>query len=102
MKHGERTKIRILSAGCELWRKGSEKVIASEIAAHLNLTHPAILYHFPKNLRDAVAEYAVKIADSHVIVQLIAIGHPAVANMSERQKNVHISAVKNPKVPQGS
>lgn len=94
LTHGDKTKIKILTAGCELWRKSPEKITASQIAKHLNMTHSAVLYHFPNDIRDAVAEYAVKVADSHVIVQLIATNHSAVNKLSEKQKSTHMKVIK--------
>lgn len=99
LTHSEKTRIKILSAGCEIWRKSPEKVNPVEVAKHVGMTRPGILFHFPADtLRDAVAEYAVKIADSFVIVQLIAINHPAVEKLGPRQKSVHIKAVNQPRL----
>lgn len=101
LKQGEKTKILILSTGCELWRTQPGKVTASQIAKHCKpeMTPQAISYHFPDGtLRDAVADYAVKIADSYVIVQLIAMKHPAVEKLSARQKAIHIKVVKQPRL----
>lgn len=98
LTHGEKTRLKILAAGCEIWKKSPEKVTISEIAKMLGMTHPAISYHYPDNLRDEVAKYAVKIADSFVIIQLIATNHPAVIGMSDKQRNVHIKAVRQPRL----
>lgn len=73
-------KNEILKAGLKLW----PNVTALGIAKALNITHAAVLYHFP-DVRTAVAEYAIKTRCLPVVVQLIASGHPACAVMSDEE-----------------
>ena len=82
--HGARTKAAILATGLDLWRTDPQTVSARGIGAMLGLTHSAILYHFgnSKALRDAIAVEAVRAGCEIIIPQLIAIKHPAVAEMA--------------------
>lgn len=80
------TKQKILEAGIKAWRKDPASVTASNLARVLGLTHPAILYHFPKGVKDAVADYAVKIKDKKIMAQLIVVKHKAVASLSAEEK----------------
>ena len=71
-------KNEILQAGLKLW----PNVTPSSVANALNITHAAVIYHFP-NVRNAVAEYAIKTRYLPVIVQMIASGHPLCAQMTD-------------------
>lgn len=71
-------KNEILKTGLQLW----PNVSASSVAKALNITHAAVIYHFP-DVRTAVAEYAIKTRYLPVVVQLIASGHPACTVMSD-------------------
>jgi len=88
MKQGDKTKRKILDAGVKLWPSCN----AHEIGKKIELTHSAILYHFKTvdALRLAIADHAVKIGASRVIMQLIAIDHPSIANMSSLDRSRHI------------
>ena len=88
--HGDKTREKILKAGVDLWPHASPTAIARE----LDMTHPAVLYHFPDDsLLDAIAEYAVKIGESRVILQLIASRHKAVKKLSVADRVRHFNAV---------
>lgn len=86
MKHGERTKLRILQTGIALW----PDVTISNVARSLGFrSHRAVSYHFPADqIKDAVADYAVVTGDARIIVELIASNHSAVHDMSaaDRQR----------------
>ena len=71
-------KNEILKTGLQLW----PNVSASSIAKALNITHAAVIYHFP-DVRNAVAEYAIKTRYLPVVVQMIASGHPLCAQMTD-------------------
>lgn len=73
-------KNEILKAGLKLW----PNVTASSVAKALNVTHAAVIYHFP-DVHTAVAEYAIKTRYLPVVVQLIASGHPACTVMSDEE-----------------
>lgn len=87
--HGDKTREKILKAGVEIW----PNVSLSAVARAVGLTHPAVLYHFPNNsLENAIAEYAVKIGESKIIMFLIAYEHPAVKKMSIADRIKHFNA----------
>ena len=90
--HGDRTRKRILDAGVKLWLETGGNVTAHNIGAALNMTHSAILYHYKSalKLRDCVAEHAVKIGDSRVIMHLIALRHPAADNLDVDARARHV------------
>lgn len=79
------TKEKILKAGIKAWLEDANSVTAANIARKLNMTHPAILYHF-KNVKDAVAAYAVETGENRIIVQLVTMNHPAVQKMTSEEK----------------
>lgn len=81
MKHGEKTRQKILETGLEMWLKNPNSVTANGIAKRLGLVHAAVLYHFPDGVKDAVAAYAVEQQCAPVIAQLIVNRHPTVAGM---------------------
>lgn len=90
IKHGDKVRMSILNAGVKLW----PKVSLSAIGRETGLTHAAISYHFPLDqLRDRVAEHAVTIGDSRVIVQLISEKHPAVDHLSPGERSAHLFSV---------
>ncbi len=82
-KHGENVRHSILETGLKLWGAGGEKAVTSRaIGMLIRLSHAAVLYHFDYStakLRNAVAEYAVKVDDLSVILQLISSDHSAVS-----------------------
>lgn len=92
MKVGDKTRQRILTAGLKLWPNVSPSSIAR--ALHLN-SHTNVIYHFKttEKLKNAVAEYAVKMGDSRVVTQLIAGNHKAVKNLSQADRLRHLNAV---------
>lgn len=88
--HGDKTREKILNAGVKIWPEMS----LSKIGRETGLTHAAISYHFPlEQLRDRVAEHAVAIGESRVIVQLIAEKHPAVDHLTAGEKSAHFFTV---------
>lgn len=88
MKHSEKIKQIILEAGIKIWHGDPMKVTARNIAKAIEMTHSTILYHFgEKGIRNAVAEYAVKIGDEKIIVQLISSYHPSVSKLPNSVKN---------------
>lgn len=88
MKKGDKTKLKILDAGLRVW----PYVTPSSIAAETGLAHTAILYHFPGlSLKRAVVDHAVRKKHSRIIVQLIAIDHPAIRGMSKAERTQHYS-----------
>lgn len=93
------TKNRILEAGIALWLENPKKVNATCIAKAIGLTHGAVLYHFPNGVKNAVAEYAVLIHESRVIVQLIASNHPAVQGMSRADIRQHLNCLIQDRTP---
>lgn len=92
MKHGDKIKRKILDAGLKLWRQNPALLTHRNVAAAVAITHPAVFYHFI-DLRSAVAEHAVKLEDSRIIVQLMALNHPAVKKMSDADRRRHASVV---------
>ena len=91
MKHNEKIKTKILEAGIKVWHDNPMSVTARFVAKTISMDHATILYHFGKQgIRNAIAEYAVKIGDSKIIVQLIASCHPTVSNLPKSAKNRHM------------
>lgn len=96
MKHGDKVKQMILDAGLILWANDPTSVSAREIGRKIKMTHANVLYHFPDDsLKDAIADQAVKTGNSRVIVQLMAIDHPAVNGMSVRERKKHVAMVNS-------
>lgn len=91
MKHGDKIREKILNAGVEIW----PDVTPSNIAKIAKLkSHSVVLYHFKSDeLKNAVAEHAVNIGNSRVIVQLIAMKHKAVKKLNVRERNKHFKGV---------
>lgn len=86
MKHGEKTRQKILETGLEMWLKNPDSVTANGIAKSMGLVHAAILYHFPDGVKDAVAAYALEQGNAQVIAQLIVNRHDLVADMSGAER----------------
>lgn len=86
MKHGEKTRQKILETGLEMWLKNPNSVTANGIAKRMGLVHSAILYHFPDGVKDAVAAYALEQGNAQVIAQLIVNRHELVAGMSSAER----------------
>lgn len=84
------TRRKILNAGLKLWPNVTQQAIADRIG----ITRQAVSLHFKQGmLKDAIAEHAVKMNNSRVIVQLIAVGHPLVADLSPSDRARHFKAV---------
>lgn len=84
------TRERILNAAVKLW----PNITLEAVAEKIGMTHPTILYHFPDDtLRDAVAEHAVAIGESRVIVALIAENHSAIGHLSVTSRMRHFKAI---------
>lgn len=79
-------KEKILNTGVKLWHKSPELVTARGIARALGISHPVIGYHFPQGIKNAVAEYAVMKGYEVIIIQLIANNHPAIKNLTDKEK----------------
>lgn len=71
-------KNEILQAGLKLW----PNVTPSSVANALNITHAAVIYHFP-DVREAVAQHAIDTRYLPVVVQMIASGHPLCTQMTD-------------------
>lgn len=88
--HGEKTKQKILKAGVKLW----PDVSLANVARECDLTHAAVLYHFPSmTLKMSIARFAVDQGNSNVIVQLIGAGHTAIADLCETDRQRHFDAI---------
>ena len=85
---GAKTRELILQSGLKLW----PNVTPSSIAADLGITHAAVLYHFP-DVKEAVAQYALEVDCSRVIVQLLASNHKLVKSMSGSERLRHFAAI---------
>ena len=76
---GQKTKEKILKAGLKLW----PNVNLYNVGKMANLTPSAVFYHFPDGtLKDAVAEHAVDVGESRIIIQLLGDNHPAINKIS--------------------
>lgn len=88
--HGEKTKERILKAGIQLW----PYLTLQGVAYLTGISKPAVFYHFPDgSLKNAVADYAVQVGVSKVVVQLIAAKHSAIKTMSPSERCRHFKAI---------
>ena len=85
------TKNKILDAGIKAWKKNPDSVTASNIGRMIGITHAAVLYHFPKGVKNAVAEYAIEKGEKKIVAQLIALGHPSTKNMTKEEKQSFMS-----------
>ena len=84
------TKSNILKAGVVLW----PDITLQAIADKLGVSRQAIHQHFPDDtLKYAVAEHAVKIENSRVIVQLLADRHPLVEDLTPADRIKHFNAI---------
>lgn len=92
MTHSDDVKLRILQTGVRLWPYATARAIGRE----LDLSHSAILYHFGSSdlLQLDVARYAVASKDAKVIVQLLASGHPAIADMKPADKRKYMASIE--------
>lgn len=92
---GEQVRAAILQTGLALWRVDASKVTARGIGEVLGLTHAGVLHHSGTSakLRDAVAQYAVKMRDPIVVPQLIVARHPAAASLSDAERRELLSHV---------
>jgi len=87
---GNVTKEKILQAGIKAWLKDPSKVTFSSLALILKVQHSLIRYHFEKNLKDSVADYAIKTNHEKMIRLLIASGHKSVKNLSGDARKAYI------------
>lgn len=96
MKISEYTKKQILDAGVQLWREDPNKINARNIAKLINKTHPTIYNHYPnkKHLVEAVASHGVQTGDSVIIVNLLLMGHPMIADIPEDERQKHLNVVR--------
>ena len=92
MKHSDEVKRRILETGVQLWPYATARAIGRE----LDLSHSAILYHFGNSelLALDVARYAVHTGNAKVILQLLANDHPAVRDMTPRERRKYLDGMK--------
>ena len=92
-EHGQATADRIIQAGLELWRNDPASVSARRIGKILGMKHNGILYHFGDitDLKDAIAQEAVRIGDKAIVPGLIVNRHPSVADMSESDRAIYLS-----------
>lgn len=91
MKHGEKTRIKILEAACSIWPTVNLALIAE--AAGLK-SHRSVSYYFStEELKDIIADHAVKSGNSRVIVQLLAMNHSAVSSMSAVERKKHLNKI---------
>lgn len=94
MKHGDKIKDKILEAALGLWCSDPKKMTTRNIAEKINMTHGTVVYHFGDTLRDSVAEHAVKRGESRIIVQLMALDHPAIQALTKRERAWHSAQVR--------
>lgn len=87
-EQGKKTRNAILETGLKLW----PNVTSTTVANALNISHGTVIYHFP-DIKNAVAEYAVKTGNSKVIVQLLATRHRAVKDMPAAERMKHFTAI---------
>lgn len=90
--HGEDVKERILKIGLNLW----PNISVREIGRQMDMSHSALTYHFgdAAGLKHAVAKYAVDTGNSKVIVQLLAVGHPAIVGMESELRQKHMATIR--------
>lgn len=87
---GDKAKQKILKAGLRLWPEAS----LTNVAKAAGMTKAAVLYHYPAGtLQDSIAEHAVAIKDSRVVVQLIGAGHKAAEGLSPSERIKHFNNV---------
>lgn len=93
-KHSDRRRREILDTGLKAWASDPTNVTVRYIARQMGVTHGTVMYHFVSivELRNAIAEHAVKVGESRVIAQLIATRHPAIADMNEKTRRNHMNA----------
>lgn len=91
MTRGELTRDKILKTGIKMWLNNPDSVTANAIAEKIGVVHATVLYHFPKGVKDSVAEYAVQTGEKKIICQLIALDHKAVRKLSQQQKTEYLS-----------
>lgn len=80
-------KKEILQAGIKAWHENPQSVTASNIGRMIGLTHAGVLYHFPKGLKDAVAQYAMQIGDKKIVPQLIVTKHSTAKNLTSAERS---------------
>jgi len=83
------TREAIIAAGLLLWREhGEAAVTTTAVGKACDVTHSALynLFTNAEELRQAVAEEAVRLSDPRIVAQLIATRHAAVAGMTTAQR----------------
>jgi AcrR family transcriptional regulator len=88
------TKARIISAGMDLWRSGSEAdVSARKIGAAIGVSHAACLYWFTDadEMRDTIARAAVALNDPIIVPKLIVARHSAVSDMPAEKRQLYLA-----------
>ena len=88
-------KDEILEAGLRLWKYDPSKVSTRNIAKLIGKSHVTVFNQFPNGVRKAVAAHGVAQGDSVVIVSLMLIGDPLVANLTDAQREEHLQAVRS-------
>lgn len=83
---GEITREKILKAGVKMWKESNVPITANSISRRMGITAPAVYYHFPYGIKDAVAEYALEKKDVYVVAQLIVTSHPLVRDLSPSER----------------
>lgn len=84
-------KIKILNAGLELWPDVTLQGVANLIGG---ITRQGVNHHFPDgSLKDAVALHAVNTGHGRIIVQLIALDHVVVDDMTQGEREGHFNAL---------
>lgn len=84
----------IIEAGVAVWRdQGIDKLTLRSIAKLLQITHPAILYHFGTmaNLKNAIAQHALQIGETKIIRYLVVTEHSSVASLTQAQKQAFLT-----------
>lgn len=90
-KQGQETRAKILETGLQMWLKNPDSVTANAIAKNLEITHGAVLYHFPNGVKNAVASHALKVGNAEIIAQLITTNHKSIKDMSGKERSHWLS-----------
>lgn len=88
-------KDRILETGAQIWACDPKQVTSRKIAERLSISHAHVWYYYKSNeiLQSAIAEYAVKMKKSAVIVSLIAQNHAAVSTLTDDEKREYLNSI---------
>lgn len=85
----------MLEVGLKLWRSDPTKISTRNIAKMIGKSHVTVFNKFPNGVRKAIAAHGVAKGDSVVIVSLMLINDPLVANLSEEEREKHLQAVRS-------